>query len=157
MKRILTDASRCSGCRLCELTCSFVHENQFRPSVARITVMKQDRFGLDLPLLCWHCDPCNSIENCPSNALERNKRGLVTVNKEKCSGCGKCVESCSMEAIRLHSEKNIPLICDQCGGKPLCVEKCPTKALEYAERETSQPKLPSEVVQDILRRWKMIA
>ncbi len=157
MKRILTDVGKCSGCRLCELTCSFVHENQFRPSVARIAVMKRDSFGLDLPLLCWHCNPCNSMENCPSNALERNEQGLITVNEERCSGCGKCAESCPMRAIRLHSEKKVPLICDQCRGKPLCVDKCPTKALEYIEIEARSPKLPDEVVKDALRRWKMIA
>lgn len=157
MKRILADANRCSGCRLCELTCSFVHERQFRPSVARITIMKQDRFGLDLPVVCWHCNPCNSMENCPSNALERNEQGLITLDEEKCGGCGKCTESCPIGAIKLHSEKNFPLICDQCNGEPRCVEKCPTKALEYSESDVSQPKLLSEVVQEALRRWKMIA
>jgi carbon-monoxide dehydrogenase iron sulfur subunit len=157
MKRILIDAAKCSGCRLCELTCSFAHEGQFRPSVARIKVVKEDRFGLDLPVVCWHCSPCNAMENCPSNALERNEQGLIIVNEEKCSGCGECAESCPIGAIKLHSEKNIPLICDQCDGKPLCVEKCPTKALEYAEAETSQPRLPDEIIQDALRRWKMIA
>lgn len=157
MKKIVADASKCSGCRLCELTCSFAHERQFRPSVARITVVKQDRFGLDLPVLCWNCATCSPMENCPSAALERNEQGLITVNEEKCSGCGKCAESCPMGAIKLHSEKNIPLICDQCGGKPLCVEKCPTKALEYARSEASQPKLPDEITRDMLRRWKMIA
>jgi len=157
LKRILANVDRCSGCRQCEMVCSFNHENAFGSAISRITVMKEDVFGLDLPIVCWHCDPCNVMENCPTEALERNKEGLVSVNEEKCVECGLCLELCIISAIRLHPERSIPLICDQCDGKPLCVENCPTKALTYIESEKRQPTSPNRILEETLRRWRITA
>lgn len=157
MKRILTDIGRCSGCRLCEMVCSFGKEDAFASSTSRITVLREDNFGLDLPIVCWHCNPCNAMENCPTKALERNEKGLVFVKEEKCIGCEKCSEACVIGAIKLHPEKGTPQICDQCEGRPLCVQKCPTKALTYIETEEQQPRLPNQVIRETLRRWGIIA
>jgi carbon-monoxide dehydrogenase iron sulfur subunit len=157
MKRIVVDVDRCSGCRLCEAVCSFAHENLFGPSASRITVLKEDAFGFDLPVMCWHCIRCVAIERCPSKALNRNPEGLVCANGEKCIGCGKCVKACRLRAIKLHPERHTPLICDLCGGKPLCVRKCPTKALAYSETRMQRPKLPGKVVEETLRKWGIIA
>lgn len=157
MKRILVDVNRCSGCRLCEMACSFFHEKKFSSSLSRIRVMKEDIFGFDLPIVCWHCEPCVAMENCPAEAFERNGQGLISVNKEKCTGCGKCLETCIIEAITLLSKTKKPLICDQCGGAPVCVEKCPTKALTYIATDRKQPELPNQILEETLRRWRMIA
>lgn len=156
MKRILVDVDRCSGCRLCEMVCSFNNENAFGSSISKITVIKEDKFGLDLPIVCWHCNPCNAMESCPTEALERNEEGLVFVNDEKCTGCKKCLETCIIGAIKLHPQRNTPLICNQCDGNPLCVEKCPTKALTYTETKTQQPRLPNQIIKEALRRWRII-
>lgn len=156
MKRIIVNVDSCSGCRRCEVICAFTHENQFRPSVSRITVLKEDIWGFDLPVLCDHCVDCTAIEKCPSKALYRNAKGLIAVEEEKCSGCGNCVRACRLNAIRLHPDKYTPLLCDLCGGKPLCLEKCPTNALTYTE--TTVPKLPpDELMKTTLKRWKLIA
>jgi carbon-monoxide dehydrogenase iron sulfur subunit len=121
-----------------------------------MTVVKEDVFGFDLPITCWHCSSCPALENCPSEAVQRSSNGLVYVIEENCVGCGKCVKACVFGAIKLHPEKCTPLICDQCGGKPLCVEKCPTKALTYSKART-RPKLPSRVLEEMLRKWKIVA
>ena len=155
MKRILVNVDRCSGCRQCEMICSFNHENAFGSSVSRITVMKEDIFGLDLPIVCWHCNPCSATEDCPTEALERSEEGLIFVNEEKCVGGGICSETCTIGAIRLHPKKDTPLICDQCGGKPRCVEKCPTKALTYVEAEKQQPTPLNQIREEALRRWRI--
>ena len=157
MKKILVEVDRCSGCRLCEMICSFSHENLFGSSISRITVLKEDIFGLDLPIVCWHCISCSAMEACPVEAFERGEEGLVFVNEEKCTGCGKCLETCIIGAVTLHPERNTPLICDQCGGKPLCIERCPTKALTYIETERQQPKLANQIFKETLRRWGIIA
>ncbi len=153
MKRILPDARLCSGCRRCELICSFAHERTFQPSVSRIFVFKEDIFGFDLPLTCLHCDSCVAMESCPSKSLRRDSKGHLRVDEEKCSGCGLCMEKCPVGAIRLHPERRVPLICDLCGGKPLCVKKCPTEALSYSENGFSKPKTPDEVLRTTLKRW----
>lgn len=156
MKRILIDVDRCSGCRQCEMLCSFHHEKTFGSSTSRIRLMKEDRFGFDLPIVCWHCDQCDALESCPEEALERSEEGLIAVNTKKCVGCGKCLEACIIGAIKLHPERDTPLICDQCGGKPSCVEKCPTKALVYTETETRRPRLINQILVETLKRWRII-
>jgi carbon-monoxide dehydrogenase iron sulfur subunit len=157
MKRIIVDVDRCSGCRMCEAVCSFAHENLFASSASRMTVVKEDVFGFDLPVMCWHCRHCLPMETCPSKALKRDLRGLVYVNGEECSGCGKCVKACRIGAIKLHPERHTPLICDQCDGKPLCVTKCPTRALTYSETRMQRPKLPSRILEETLRKWRIVA
>jgi Fe-S-cluster-containing hydrogenase component 2 len=157
MKRIIVDVDRCSGCRLCEAVCSFAHENLFGSSASRITVVKEDAFGFDMPVVCWHCRRCLPLETCPSKALKRRSDGLVYADEERCIGCGKCVKACPVGAIKLHPERNTPLVCDQCGGKPFCVEKCPTKALAYLETRLQRPRLPSKVLDETLRKWRTVA
>ena len=157
MKRIIVDVDRCSGCRLCEAVCSYFHEKLFAPAASRVTVSKEDMFGFDFPVLCFHCPRCPPIEVCPSKALKRDAAGLVYVEYGECTGCGRCVKACSIGAIKLHALRHVPLICDLCGGKPLCVSRCPTKALTYSETKNLRPKMPDKVFQETLRKWKIIA
>jgi Fe-S-cluster-containing hydrogenase component 2 len=138
--------------------CSYSKEDTFASSTSRIIVIKDDIFGVDLPVVCWHCDHCGAEETCPTNALARNEKGLVFVNRDECIGCGKCLEACVIEAIGLHPEQRTPQICNQCGGEPLCVEKCPTKALAYIETdEEEKPKSRDQLIQEALGRWGIIA
>jgi Fe-S-cluster-containing hydrogenase component 2 len=157
MKRILVNVDRCSGCRLCELACSFTHEKMFEPSASRITVLKEDSLGLDLPIMCWHCRRCPAMGNCPSKALRRNSEGTIYVDESRCVGCGKCAEACPFGAIKLHPRKHTPLICNLCNGKPLCTLRCPTKALTYGETRMQRPKLPKEIFEETLRKWRIVA
>lgn len=120
-------------------------------------MVKEDRFGLDLPVVCWHCDPCDALEACPHGAFERGDDGCVSVKEDECVGCRICVDACVIGAIQLHPARNTPLICDQCGGSPLCVQACPTKALTYLDTGEQEPQLPEEVFRDALRRWGLSA
>lgn len=157
MKRITVNVDSCSGCRRCELICAFAHEKKFRPSVSRIGVVKEDLWGFDLPVFCNHCDDCTAVENCPSKALRRNAMGMITVNEQRCSGCGNCVKNCRLSAIRLHPDKHVPLFCDLCNGKPSCIEKCPTKALTFTETDGQKLQPWEEVMKTTLKRWRTIA
>lgn len=151
MKRLLVDAEKCSGCRFCEMVCSFHHKKRFSPSLSRVTVIKEDKYGLDYPIFCHQCDPCPSITACPAGALTRTELGIVTVDEEACTGCGACVEACVFDAVKL-DESSKPLICDLCGGEPVCAERCPTKALIFAESEEAVSR-PEEAFGELLRRW----
>ena len=139
------------------MVCSMKKEGAFASSTSRIAVRKDDRLGVDFPIVCWHCDPCVAIQNCDEKALQRNNEGLVFLEEEKCIGCGKCVETCVLGAIRLHPVGGTPLVCDQCGGTPMCVQKCPTKALMYRETAEKRPRSPDHVIKDSLRRWGIVA
>ncbi len=157
MKRITVNVDNCSGCRRCEILCASAHGDKFRPSVARISVMKEDIWGFDLPVFCSHCEDCTAIESCPSKALHRNAEGLITLDEGRCSGCGNCETNCRLHAIRLHPDRQTPLLCDLCNEKPVCVKKCPTKALSYTDAAPQNPLPPSEVLKSALKRWKMLA
>jgi Fe-S-cluster-containing hydrogenase component 2 len=150
MKRIQIDAERCAGCRLCEMVCSFHHEARFSPSLSRVTVIKEDKHGLDYPVFCHQCDHCPSIAACPSGALANPELGVIHVDLDACTGCGDCVDACVFDAIKFHNSK--PLICDLCGGEPVCVDRCPTKALTFMDSEEGFGN-PEVVFKCLLRRW----
>ena len=131
MQRIKVNAELCAGCRQCEMVCSFEHTERFSPSLARVTVHKDDRNGLDYPVMCRQCNECPPIDTCPVQALTRTEAGLTWCDLDTCIGCGACIDACKYGAIKLGEEK--AQICDLCGGDPQCVTRCPTGALEYLE------------------------
>ena len=151
MKRITVDAAQCSGCRYCEVVCSYRHEGVFSPSLSRVSVIREDRHGMDYPVLCRQCVPCPAVEACPSGALEQDGRGVVRCDGEACTGCGACASACPYGAIGLDGSSR-PLICDLCGGAPACVERCPTKALAFGEAESSSER-PEEAFRILRGRW----
>ena len=118
------DASKCTGCRTCELVCSMKHYKAFNPSKA---FLKVDISGMSpFPLVCPCSDrPC--IKNCPVGALSI-KSGIIKVDKKKCTSCGTCVKVCPLKVMRL--ENGTPRTCDLCGGKPECVKYCTLEVLK---------------------------
>lgn len=129
--RLLVDETKCSGCRACELACSFAHEQVFSPNRARLQVAKDDSTGLDRPQVCRQCGTAPCVTACPSGALQRDAATkAVLVARDKCVGCCQCQRACAFGAIRFDGE-NKPVICDLCGGAPACVRKCPTGALAF--------------------------
>lgn len=52
----------------------------------------------------------------------------VTIDKEKCTGCGTCVETCPVDALKIENEKATcdPDTCIDCGT---CVDDCPEEAI----------------------------
>ena len=135
MRRIKVYAEICAGCRQCEMVCSFKHTSKFSPSLARVTVIKDDGNGLDYPVICHHCSQCPPMETCPTEAISKTTEGWTWINWQSCIGCGVCVDVCKYEAIKLTD--NIAIICDLCSGDPECVKRCPTNAIEYTEAPES--------------------
>lgn len=150
MKRIQIDAENCSGCRFCEMICSFHHEAKFSPSPSRVRVIKEDKYGLDYPVFCHQCKPCPSVDACPTGALTKSELGVIQVDGSVCNGCGACVDACIFDAVHL-DESSKPLVCDLCGGEPLCVKRCPTGALTLTDSEGFER--PEGVFRELLRRW----
>ena len=61
----------------------------------------------------------------------------VSINKDKCIGCGKCVKACQFEAITL--ENNLAYIdFEKCRLCRKCVDECPQHsilAVNFPERK----------------------
>ncbi|HHV79358.1 MAG TPA: TIGR04076 family protein [Firmicutes bacterium] len=124
----------CSGCRACELACSFSRAGVFDPGVARIRVDKDEPEGHDIPIVCRQCADAPCVNACPFGALHKDKTtGAILVTYEKCKGCRKCEAACPNRAVFFHRETKKVLICDLCGGDPKCVSRCVTGAITVRE------------------------
>lgn len=121
---IARDLAKCSGCRKCEIACSLHHENRIWPEASRVRVFMLVP-GADFPHLCAQCENYPCVKACPFQALSVNRKtSAVAVDKEKCTGCGKCTEACPGRVPHLHPAKKKIVICDLCDGDPECVKVC---------------------------------
>jgi ferredoxin len=55
----------------------------------------------------------------------------ITVDKDKCVGCGECVDVCPSEVYELIDEKSEPVNADECVECCACVEACPEEAITH--------------------------
>jgi carbon-monoxide dehydrogenase iron sulfur subunit len=125
---ISVDLSKCSGCRRCEVNCSFFRTGKTGRALSRIRVMKVEGTGIDFPVLCQLCKerPCT---RCPRDAIHIGDLGQIIVSPTLCNACGSCERSCPIGAIELYQE--IPYVCDLCGGDPRCIKECNLGALIF--------------------------
>jgi anaerobic carbon-monoxide dehydrogenase iron sulfur subunit len=135
MKMIVVNANKCSGCRLCELSCSLKMIGEFNPARARMKVIGfEEPFAL--PLMCFQCEDPYCAEICPSGAITKEREtGVIKISKQKCTGCKMCILACPFGTISFSSDEKIAVKCELCGGEPECVEVCPTGALEFRQAE----------------------
>ncbi len=133
MKKLIFNPDLCTGCRACELACSFVNEGVFSPTKARIRVVKFDRDGIDIPIGCEHCEDAPCMIACPVRAIYRDeKTHAVILDPDLCIGCKRCMITCPFGAIGFDEDKRIFFKCDLCMGDPECVKWCFTQAVSYS-------------------------
>ena len=130
--------ANCTGCKLCQLACSAVHEKVFNPEKARIKIIHDYRDD-GIHIASKHCTFCKKCEEvCPENAISNNGRWMI-VDHEKCTGCSDCVEICPKAVIYLNDNKKA-IICDLCGGSPKCIEWCPKEVISLKVIERAAKK-----------------
>lgn len=151
---ILTDTTKCIGCRECVLACK--KENKLEPELphrwnlddglsARNWTSIVDRPDeMYVRKQCRHCLEPACVSACPVGAIEKTGEGPVVYDGGKCMGCRYCMMACPYGIPRYDWDKPVPYIrkCVMCyetrvskGRQPACTEACPTKATIFGDRD----------------------
>ena len=78
------------------------------------------------------------------------KRDIITIDEEKCDGCGNCVPGCPEGALQIIDGK-ARLVSDlNCDGLGACIGECPTGALTIERRE-AEPYDEKKTMQNIIK------
>ncbi len=149
MKLIFVQPELCTGCRICEVACSFIKTKKFNPAESKIKIIKVEEKGIDLPSMCLHCEDAPCMDICPVGALKR-KHNSVILDENVCLGCRMCLMVCPFGGIDIGIGK--PVKCDLCNGDPFCVKVCPTGAIKYEEELKIRLGKSREYVKEIVRR-----
>lgn len=62
-------------------------------------------------------------------------RKIITIDEDKCNGCGLCATACHEGAIKMIDGKAKLVREDYCDGLGDCLPACPTGAISFEERE----------------------
>jgi formate dehydrogenase iron-sulfur subunit len=158
----LYDATKCTGCRGCQLACkqwntlpakqtynhgSYQNPPDLQPNtwmLMRFQEISNGNGGVKWIFrkdACMHCTDAACVKVCPSGALFYTKYGTVGLDSEKCIGCKECVFSCPFEVPRYDPETDKIAKCDMCYSRldndlePACVKACPTGALQFGDKD----------------------
>jgi NAD-dependent dihydropyrimidine dehydrogenase PreA subunit len=63
------------------------------------------------------------------------KREIISIDEEKCDGCGNCVPNCHEGALQIIDDKAVLVSDLMCDGLGACIGHCPQDALTIEERE----------------------
>ncbi len=143
--RVSFDYRKCTGCRICEMTCAYYNYGEVNPAKSRIKIYTYQPTAF-VGVVCQQCADRPCINACPVEPDKDGRRALyedpntraLAVNRDRCIQCGKCVEACTTQrnaSLRMTGE-DYPDGCTLCGGDPQCVKKCPEDALSVLPRTT---------------------
>ncbi|MFC2150130.1 4Fe-4S dicluster domain-containing protein [Calditrichota bacterium] len=153
MKGILTDTTKCIGCRECVLACKATYDlGAELPSrwilddglsALNWTSIVEAEEGKFVRKQCRHCIEPACVSVCPVAALTKTSEGAVIYDGDICMGCRYCMMACPYGIPRYDWNSRVPTVrkCILCADKikegklPSCVEACPTGATIFGERE----------------------
>lgn len=64
-------------------------------------------------------------------------RNIISIDKDKCNGCGLCVSACHEGALQMIDGKATLISESYCDGLGACLPECPTGAIRIEEREAT--------------------
>lgn len=162
-KAVLYDATKCIGCRACQVACKQwnelpmemttnqgTYENPPKLSAHTFTkirfaeVENNGKFYFVFnKVQCMHCEHPACAAACPVGALQKTPDGPVVYDDTKCFGCRYCMVACPFGIPTFEWKEPLPWVrkCTFCtdrqskGLNPACVTACPAGALEFGERE----------------------
>ncbi len=161
---MLTDLTRCIGCRRCEAACNeannlpppeipfedkSVFEQERRPDERAFTMVNRysDPHRLGVPVYvkiqCMHCEEPACASACLVGALKKTPEGPVIYDESVCVGCRYCMSACPFYIPAFeYFDPLSPRIqkCYMCyhrifaGQVPACAAECPMEAIMVGKR-----------------------
>ena len=118
---------RCAGCKTCIMACKDFHDLPPEISFRQVYeygggtwrreadgTLSQDAFAYSVSVACNHCGNPACVRVCPTGAMHKDERGLVSVDAARCIGCGYCALSCPYRAPKVDREAGHSAKCDGC-------------------------------------------
>ncbi|MFH0847786.1 MAG: 4Fe-4S dicluster domain-containing protein, partial [Chloroflexota bacterium] len=172
-KAMLFDASKCTACRGCQAACkqwwelptvttknTGSYENPPDLGIETWLRMKFKEVKEDGQVrwvftrhACMHCTQAVCVWVCPTGARAYSADGYITIDQERCIGCGRCVMYCPFSIPRLGNSgltkrvsaalgtpKSHTYQCIFCadrvekGMETSCSKACPPDAIIFGER-----------------------
>ncbi|MGZ8546656.1 MAG: DmsC/YnfH family molybdoenzyme membrane anchor subunit [Sulfuricurvum sp.] len=134
------DATKCVGCRCCEVACNEQNNNPADIKWRRVGEMEGGSFPNTLLLFnsmsCNHCIDPACLIGCPTNSYIKFDNGIVFHDDPSCIGCQYCTWNCPYGVPTYHEERHIVTKCHMCHERlaenqsPACVQACPSGAIE---------------------------
>lgn len=151
---------RCTGCKTCQLACADYNDLSCDFWYRKIYeycggswsqdgdgCWTSDAFAYYASIACNHCDDPACVEVCPTTAMHKDaETGLVSVDPNRCIGCGYCHMACPYNVPKVDREKGHSVKCDGCASRvaqgqlPICVEACPMHALDFGTADEMRSK-----------------
>lgn len=135
LKALVIDPGKCTGCKQCEMACSYENESVFNPAKSRIRVFDFHTEARFVPYTCTQCAEAWCQQACPVNAITTNEMGVKIVHENLCVGCKVCTIACPFGTVNYNASTGKVIKCDLCGGNPACADACPTAAITYQDVE----------------------
>ncbi len=140
----------CMGCHACEVACEQEHGLGVGPRLVRVIENAPDFY----PVYCHQCARAPCKKACPVDAIARNERGVVLIDKELCIGCKECLEACPFGAMQYDDEAEVARKCDLCLHRidadkpPACGSVCPTGCIVWGDAKALSDRIVKEAARD---------
>ena len=82
------------------------------------------------------------------------KREIITIDEEKCDGCGVCIPACAEGALQIVDGKARLVKESYCDGLGACLNECPQGAITLEKREAEPFSLPCGCPSTIEQSWE---
>lgn len=142
------DATKCIGCRCCEVACNEQNNNPADIKWRRVGEMEGGSFPDTLLLFnsmsCNHCIDPACLIGCPTESYIKLDNGIVFHDDPSCIGCQYCTWNCPYGVPTYHAKRHIVTKCHMCherlavGQSPACVQACPSGAIEIEAVNTDE-------------------
>lgn len=118
---------KCTGCLLCEITCSVHNTDMVQREASAIQVTLHDLGdSIHEPVVCRQCTKMLCLKSEGKKYDKEEAEKFYWDNKER-------ISQCPFHALFVFNGKVIH--CNLCGGDPECVKSCPTRAIAIEKGE----------------------